>query len=213
MDRITGRVKQIAGPLQEYMGPGQAKEQLRLSNSLEDATLARLITASRTHTEKKIGRFIGEHTMQWKLPCFPSGSVIYLPYPPLTELVSITYVDADGATQTFYDPAASPAVDPGTFGIETDTEPGFLWLNPGETWPTDALFTGLPVTITFKCGLDLTDPEQDDLVQGMMMLLSHWFEHREAVVIGSIAQMNALAAALIPLGYQDTIQNYIWYEG
>jgi len=213
MDQITNKVKLTAGPSKEYISVGDAKLQLRLDNSLEDSIIARLIRASRTHTEKRIGRYIGEQTLQWKLPCFPSGSTIYFPNPPLTEVVKVSYKDEDGNTTVVYDPAASPAVDLGLFSIELDTEPGFIFLNPNETWPLVNLFPGLPVTFEFKAGLDLLSPEQDDLIQGMMMLLGHWFEHREAVVIGSIAQMNALASALVPLGFDDQISPYIWYSG
>ncbi len=59
---------------------------------------------------------------QW----YPDRAAIRVTRPPLQAVTSITYVDGSGVTQT---------VDPSTYDVDTDTEPGRIAPSYGNIWP------------------------------------------------------------------------------
>lgn len=208
MTTIVNQLTLETGP-SEWISLTNAKEHTRSTGiTAEDTLLTRLITATRKHTEKEIARGIGNQTWKWKLSSFPSDE-IYFPLPPLKSLQTFTYKDIDGNVTTLYDATASPVVTSTIFGIETETEPGFLYLLPNQSWPTDSLYPGFPIELTFECGIQTVE---EDLFAGMLLLLGHLFEHRETVVVGSVAQMNAIAAGELPLAYAALIDGYRYYD-
>lgn len=85
----------------------EAREQLRVdttgspATSEDDDTIQALIEAITQEIDAGtgwLGRAIAPQT--WKLSLSEFPSVIRLPFPPLIEVVSLTYVDLEGNTQT-----------------------------------------------------------------------------------------------------------------
>lgn len=88
-----------------------------------------------------LGRAVGLQTLELSRPAFcmsPGGAVISLPLPPIAEIVSIKYDDADGVEQT---------VDPDSYALVGDV----VAPRRGSYWPSPA--PGLAsVRITYTAG-------------------------------------------------------------
>lgn len=54
---------------------------------------------------------------------------------------------------------------------------------------------------------DMTAPVPDDLQQALFMLVAHWYEQREAVLIG-----NTLTAVDVPYGFWDIVAQHRAYS-
>ncbi len=205
---VTNRLKLVTDTEPETITLEELMAQVRVDAHDEDDLLGALIVAARKHTEKRIGRKIRKQTWRMQLAHFPWKDELYLPYPPFVAIEHVKFTDRDGDLNTSHDINSSPVVTSTTFSFEVDTEPGFIFLNPSAAWPTDSLFTGLPVEIQFQCGLEA--PLDKDLYQAMLMLAGHWFQHREAVVIGSLGQMNALSTGTVPMGYEALVEKFVF---
>ena len=131
--------------------------------TVEDALINGLITAAREWFEIATDRSLLEKVWRLKLPCF--HNIIELPYPPLSSVVSITYLDADGSTQTL---ATS------VYNVVTATTPARVELASGQAWPVTEIHPEA-VTVTLRVGTD-TVP---DLVKcGIKMLVAYWYGFR-----------------------------------
>jgi uncharacterized phiE125 gp8 family phage protein len=107
-----------------------------------DATVDLLIAASRQACEHETGRKLITQDWAIVLDDFPVAE-IELPVSPIQSVVSITYIDAAGATQTLA--GASYTLD-----NANDSQP-FLLPAVGVTWP-HTLDTAGAVTIRVRCG-------------------------------------------------------------
>lgn len=94
--------------------------------------------------------------------------MIYLPSPPLQEVLSIKYIDSTGTETT---------LSPSSYLIDTEGEIGRVILGTNENWPVFEPFPNWPVRIRFKAGF-VTLPKS--LKQAMLLLIGHWYENREA---------------------------------
>lgn len=78
------------------------KRHLRVEGDADNTLIASYIEAATEHLDGPagwLGRALGVQTLEAHLDNFDCGS-IRLPYPPVIEIVSITYVDAAGVDQT-----------------------------------------------------------------------------------------------------------------
>lgn len=115
---------------------------------LDDNHLDMLIAVAQQHVEPPdttVGRSFGSQTLELVAADFAvieTGGVIPLPYPPITEIVSITYQDADEAPHTVAQAEYRVFLD----GVFCSLRPA-----PGRTWP---VCLGEPgsVRIRFKAG-------------------------------------------------------------
>jgi uncharacterized phiE125 gp8 family phage protein len=129
---------------------------------------------------------------------------IELPYPPLQAVRSVSYVDSTGTTQTL---SAS------LYSSSTDKTKGAIYPAYDATWPSvrDQVAA---VTVRFIAGYtDFTDTTSspnyavtgegvpDDLRQAILLLIGHWYENREAVVVGQ-------APADLPFAVEAIISAY-----
>lgn len=137
-----------------------------------------------------LNRAIITQTWDWTFDAFPGDSrhnpraSLFVPLPPLQSVTSVTYIDSAGDEQTL---AASE------YDVDTDSEPGRITPAYGETWPTTRDVDNA-VTVRFVAGYPDDGASPPDyranvppaLKQGMLILLAHWYEHREAVDVGNI---------------------------
>lgn len=161
------------------------KKYLRLDcGNEEDATLYDLIRAAREYVENETDLSVATQTWKLTLDSFPD--VIYLPKPPVKSVTSIKYYDANGVQQTLATSAYQ--VD-----ISSQTRPRIISVD-GEPWP-DLDDRSSPIEIVFISGFAAVPPT---LKQAILLLVTHWYENRNAVVIGSISkEMEFSLASLI----------------
>jgi uncharacterized phiE125 gp8 family phage protein len=154
----------------------------------DDALIEILLTASREAVEQFTSRVLVDVEYELRVDRF--SAEIDLPVAPVKVINSITYIDGNGATQTL-----------ATSVYEFDDHPDYpkVRLAYGQTWPTirgDA--NG--VRIRFDAGYTdndspNTNPMPKGLQAALLTLLRHWYENREAVIVGSSANE-------IPMGTQ-----------
>lgn len=162
-------------PVQEPVTVEEAKAHLRIDYDAEDALIASYIAAAREHCEVVTGLALAPATWEARLDAFPAGA-IDLPYPPLVEVESVRYRDADGEDL---------ALDPSEYAVETLTIPGTI--APIDAWPD-----GRDVRIRYRAGYaDSQIPYAAR--QAILLLVGHWHAHREAVVTGTTATEIPLA--------------------
>jgi len=172
----------------EPVTTAQAKTHARIDISDEDTYVDLLVTAARVHCENFCRReFIGR-TYKWFYTDWPNDNAFNLPRYPVNAVSSIQYYDVDGAQQTL----ASSVYDVGLYSI-----PNQIWLKPDQDWPSLDDDVRYPVEVTFT-----TSPTVPETVKhAIKMLVAHWYENRESVVVGS--QVNVLPQA---------VENLLWGE-
>jgi uncharacterized phiE125 gp8 family phage protein len=152
----------------------EAKLNLRVSHSAEDALITRLIAGATIAAQHRTGRQLVTATLAMKLDCFPGDGLIVIERVPLQSVTSITYVDDAGATQTL---AGSSYV------VDTASEPARVCLAEGAVWPiTDARPNA--VTVTFVAGYGAAAAVPDGIKDWMHLHIGALYRHREMFAQG-----------------------------
>lgn len=121
-----------------------------VTDQLEDGLVDDLILAATELCERESGSLIRPAQHRMLLSGFPCGSIV-LPDAPVREVLSIDYVDADGATQVYGgSPPSWNVVTAGRFGKAT------IELGVGESWPS-ARTQGDGVVVTYTVGYETPD--------------------------------------------------------
>jgi uncharacterized phiE125 gp8 family phage protein len=164
--------KSIGAVSAEPVTLATGKTQCRLTavDTSFDDEITRLITVARDHVEKRTGMRYAERSITIECDSF-SDFASRLPEAPLKTVTSVTYTDAEGASQTLADTIYQPAGNRFSPTIE---------LKPDQSWPEVAPASRIELVATF--GGDVP-PE---VVQAMLMLIAHWFNVKEAVNVGNI---------------------------
>lgn len=124
----------------------EVKKQLEIAAAItyHDEHIDRLIKAATEEVQQRAGRTLLTTVWQWVMDKFPSGSKsIILPMPPLQYVVSITYLDTAGASQTFSSATGYKAL--------TAREPGEVVLRYNQTWP-ETYDENDVVTVEYRAG-------------------------------------------------------------
>jgi len=159
------------------------KAHLRVEHDSDDALLQAYIDGATSHIDGPrgwLGRAIWAQTLELRQNVF--GGTIRLPYGPIQSVASIKYVDTDGTEQTL--PADQYLL----------TNDGVVALAYDAEWPTlrgDAE----GVRVQYIAGYE-TLPAA--ILPAVLMIVSHWYQNREAVVVGQgAAEMPMSAQALL----------------
>lgn len=168
---------QVTAPAEEPVSVPEAKLHLRVDGDQEDQWIASVIAVAREHAETMLGRSLVEQTWRLSLDRFPPGRVIRLPRPPLQAVTSVTYTAPDGSQHV---------LDEALYDVDTASEPGRIVLRPGASWPETATKPGA-VQIVYAAGYGAAANVPEVFKHAILLLVGHWYEHREQVVVGSNA--------------------------
>jgi uncharacterized phiE125 gp8 family phage protein len=168
-------------PLSEPITLAVAKAHLRVDFDDDDTLIGALITAAREYCEDVLGRALMTRTLEGALDDEPEGDTITLPRPPLSSVRSVKFYDTDDVATT---------VDPADYLVDITSEPGRVVLNDGAEWPQVDLRPANAVVIEFDAGYG-DDPEDvpAKFRQAMLLMIGHWYTHREEVSVGSGSAM------------------------
>lgn len=179
----------------------EAKDQCFVAGSDDDTELMSLIMVAREYAEARTWRQIIEATYTLYLDEFPPGdAVIELPKPPVIAVTSVKYYDTNETLQTW-----------ATSNYQTDLNSEPARIKPDDTsWPsTDNRLNA--VEITFTAGYNSTDIKTDPMhvlpekiKQAMLLMITHWFNNREAVVISEGRSIDAKEVPLTANALLDT---------
>ena len=164
---------------------------MRVDTDAEYALIASLVTAAREHAEAFTRRALLEQTWTLTLDGFPAGhQPLLLPKPPLIDLTSVSYVSAvDGSTQTWPADDYAVATPGGPYADFGSLRPAY-----GESYPADVRDQANAVTVTFVAGYGASASDVPAaVVQALRLLVSHWFDQRSPVVVGSVVAEVPLA--------------------
>jgi len=163
----------IAGPLTEPITLAQAKAHLRVDTMDEDILISSLILTSRLHIEAALGLALITQSWQLTLNAWPKGNAVPLPLHPVVAVTTVKTIAANGTSTTL---APSATV--------LDAGPPARVVNVSQLWPVvTAAANGIAITLTAGFG-----PTADDVPapirQALLLLVAHWYEHRDPIEIG-----------------------------
>lgn len=169
-------LKQVTAPQNALLSLTEVKAHCRIDGSDHDDVLATLILAVTSYLDGydgSLGRAL--ITQEWSLQFQGVYSRVQLGLGPFQQITSITYIDKEGVAQT---------VDSSIYRVDDADLTPYLELCSGTMWPSthedDDTFT-----VTWQCGYGLTSDDVPAAIkQAALLLIGHWFEHREAVIIG-----------------------------
>lgn len=204
---MPGTLVRTDGPAEEPLSRLSAKRHLRVDadDTSQDEVIDAAIVAAREVVENETKRAVITQTWTLTLDEFPSDGAphawalarrpypgasadrlaIRLGRPPIQSITSVTYVDANGATQTLA--PSSYVLDPSQLGM--------LRLAYGASWPATRV-QPMAVTITFVSGTEIDDVPKA-ITAAMKLLVGDLYENREGQIVGTIAADNPTVKRLL----------------
>jgi uncharacterized phiE125 gp8 family phage protein len=187
----------VTPPAGEPISLAEAKLHLRVDGGDDDLLIGSLITAARQAAETLTGRQL--MTARWKLvlDAFPGPSLmqaasgasfslpahaILLAKCPVQSVVSIEYLDMNGATQVM------PASE---YVLDAACEPARLTPVFGKTWPPTLPQIGA-VTVTFDAGYGAASAVPEGLKSWIKLRVGSLYGHREEMSVLSRGRIDPL---------------------
>jgi uncharacterized phiE125 gp8 family phage protein len=162
----------------EAISLGVARAHLKIEGTAwdsENTAVQALCTAARQQCELHTNRALAVSTYTKKLAGFPCGNIVLPVGAANVANVSVTYTDANGESQTLATNAYSVLQRTDSF---PEIERAYATSWPATRPQSDA------VTVTFTAGASTVS---DALKAGMLLFITHLYENRSGVVIGTIA--------------------------
>ncbi len=157
----------------------EAKTHCRVDHSADDTYITGLIGAAVGHLDGRagiLGRCVMEQTWVYPFAKWPASGRIVIDIPDVSAAV-VKYFDADGAEQT---------VSSGVYILERAVEGAHIWFMSGFTWPDLYIDRPSPVQVTVTAGLPADAPALQAVRHAMLLMIGHWYENREAVMVGQL---------------------------
>ena len=180
-----------SGPASEPVTVAEAKAHMRIDGTVEDVLIASLIVTSRLHVESALDLALINQSWTLILDRWPAGAEVEIPLAPLQSVNAVKVKNPAGVASV---------VSPTSYLVDLASKPPRLvWNNAARPDP------GVPaggIEIEFAAGFGASAATVPaPLKHAVLMLTSHWFEHRDANEIGS-------SAARIPDAVSDLIQPF-----
>lgn len=164
-----------SGPATEPVTVAEAKAHLRVDGTDEDALIASLILTSRLHIEAALGLALVTQSWRLTLDAWPQRGVIEVPLRPLQSVAAVRVRDAAGVATTI--PLDSYFVD--TASMPPRVAP------VGAGWPAAGrALAGVEVDLVAGYGGSASSVPAS-IKQALLLLVAHWYEHRDPIEIGS----------------------------
>jgi uncharacterized phiE125 gp8 family phage protein len=136
----------------------------------EDDMITSWIKAARRDCENFQNRVYITQTWQLWLDAFPGQNYIKIPLPPLQSISSVKYYDVNDTEYTF---ASS------NYYQDIVSEPGWIVLNSGSSWPSTTLRPANGVCVTFVAGYGAAASVPDEIISAIKLIVGDLYEHRE----------------------------------
>ena len=185
----------VSAPAVEPVTLANVLVHLREDNGAQDDLISNsMIPAARRYVEARTWRALVTQTWDFTWRRFPTCREIAVPMPPLQSVTSVSYYDTDNASQT---------LSSSKYFVDTSEQPGIIRLIETETWPET--YYGRPAAVTVRAIVGFGDAGTDvpeNYLQAMYLLIGHWYENRESVVVGTTsAVLQQTVDALLALDH------------
>lgn len=159
-------LNRTVAPTDEIVSLDDAKDHLRVDADTDAYYIEMLIKAATSAIEEMTGRAVMPQT--WAMSIDGASGQVFLPKSPVQSVSSIKYFDRDGAAQT---------ATVSDFHLFKDEDKAWLEPKTGFSWPA-TISRADALTIAFVAGYSTVPPA---LKGAALMMIAHWYEHREAV--------------------------------
>jgi uncharacterized phiE125 gp8 family phage protein len=180
----------ITGPAIEPVSLAEAKAHLRVEADADDTLIADAIAAARIHVEAVTRRALISQAWRIYLDRWPPARMVTLRPAPVLSVETVTVYDVEGAPTI---------VAPEDYSADLAAAPGRLRILPGARLPGRPL-NGIEIDLTAGYGEAAGDVPAP-LRRAILMLLAHWYDHREAVGFDG-------PGAVTPLGFEALVAPY-----
>lgn len=157
-----------AAPAAEPLTTADAKAQVRVDHTDDDALIASLSAAARAHVESRTGTRLYTQTVSFETDDWRDLAI--LPICPVQSISSISYTDTAGDVITLP-----------TTVYETRLEllEPSIALKYGQTWPT--IREGTLITVTAVVGYGVANAQPPEVMQAIRLIVGDWYDHRATV--------------------------------
>lgn len=199
---MTRSVRVVEQPEQEPVTLVEAKLHCRVESDItvDDDLIEGLISAARQWAENYCNRYFALQTVELTQDGFPvRGYALELPGGEVQEVQSITYRDTDDILQEW---------DADEYISDLSSVPARVEPAQNYTWPAARARVGA-VKVRYQVGAAEAEGSPSDfranipraIRHAMLMLVGHWYEQRESVVIGQ-------TPAEVPHGVESLLWPY-----
>lgn len=149
----------------------QAKAQLRVTDTSQDALINVLIPAATKLVQSLVQRAFMNQTLEWVLPYWRSR--ICLPIAPVTAdaVNSIVYVD--------WISQAKVTLDPSLYVVQTEGDSVAIIPKFGTIWPIVFSFASEPIVINFDAGADNVADVPANIQAAILLQIRHLYSMGE----------------------------------
>lgn len=215
---VRASLARTVPPTGALLSLADAKVHLRVDGTDEDDLIEALIDGVTDQIEGYCHRSLLTQTWRYSIDAWPWKSAlaypatvdrawfwnrpwsyfmepIYLPRPPLVQVLSLTYRDLTDQQLT---------LDPATYRVDTDGLPGTISLAYNQSWP-NALIERSAIQITYTAGFgDTADKLPKAIIAAAKLMLGHLYMLRESHVVGmTITENPAVCALLAQFVYRE----------
>ena len=184
----------IDAPDSDLVSLEEAKAHLRVDFDDDNDYIEGLIKSAVANVDGPagwLGRALLTQTLEWRGDEFGSCD-IRLPFPPITEVVSVKYDDADGVEQTVSDTDYRLVGQPSAPRIA---------LAYGSSWPA-VRWQSESVRIQYLAGYGDPEDVPAPIKQAILLMVGHWYANRETVTIGQTGYDLPMAAKFLLFPFQ-----------
>jgi uncharacterized phiE125 gp8 family phage protein len=179
-----------AAPAAEPISLAEAKAHLRLDADDEDALLTALIVAARMFVEKTLGLALITQGCAYYLDFWPRSSCVTLPIFPVQDVDAVTLHDANGG---------ATELDAEAYAVDVLSQLARLVLKGASPSVVARELNAFEIAFTAGYG-DAASDVPAPIRHALLLLVAHWFERREPVMLGAGAQEvpTTIAGLLLP---------------
>ena len=162
----------------EPVSLAEAKADLRVDGTADDNLIRSLIVTSRLHIEAALGLALITQSWQLLLDAWPKSRRVPLPMRPIRDVSAVGVRGDDDSLE---------AVPPSAFILDGTGNPARLvWRNAATAIDPGRPVNGIEITFTAGFG-DTPEDVPAPIRHALVLLVAHWYEHREPVEIGAAA--------------------------
>jgi len=176
--RLTG-MSLVTSATGEPLDVEDAKQHLRIEKgeTAENEYIGQLCKVARSVVEDMTNRKCMPQTWKMTFDGWPTGSYVDIPVGPLSSIPSsgITYKLSTGNSTQLGSTA---------WGYSTQEHTPRVYLEYGQSWPSETLNPIDPVAFECKVGYPSSSAVPERMKLAMKMLVSHWYENREPYLVG-----------------------------